>query len=136
MSWTEEKIKSKRDYFKKERTEKKGKFTEFTVRTFYSICKACSENDGISCEPKVFHPRKIANTVYDGIYDRPDHDATNVINDCIDNLKNMHYIKFKKEGNSWVVYLNKPLDFLLPGEHERYLDKFGIISPLSYLSKK
>lgn len=29
----------------------------------------------------------------------------------------------------------KELDFLLPGEHERYLEKFGITSQLNYQSK-
>lgn len=133
MYWNEDKIESKKEYFSIERTEKKGKFTEFTVRTYYCIAKLCSDNDGISCEPRFFHPRIISKIVYEGFYDEPDHDHVNVINDCKDTLKKMNYIKFKKEHNNWVVYLNKPLDFLLPGEHEAYLEKFGIKSKLNYL---
>jgi len=134
MKWTSEQIESKRKYFENERTEKKGKFTEFTVRTYYSICKVCADNDGMSCEPKFFHPTKISKIVYDGFYDEPDHDYYNVISDCIDHLKKMNYIKFVKESGKWIVYLNKPLDFLLCGEHDEYLKKFEIGIKLEYLN--
>lgn len=136
MFWDKEKIDYKKNYFKNERTEKKGKFTEFVVRTYYCIYKACSLNNGRCCEAKSVSPHKIKYVIYDGFYNNtPDHDFKNVIDDCFKHLKLMKYIKFKKVNDIWMIYLNKPLDFLPDGEHENYIKKYNIINPVFFLSE-
>ena len=60
MFWDKEKIDYQKNYFKNERTEKKGKFTEFVVRTYYCIYKACSLNN----EPST---SKSSTTLFNGI---------------------------------------------------------------------
>lgn len=136
MFWTKEKIENKKNYFRKERTDKRGKFTEFIVRTYYCIYKACSLNNGNCCEAKAVSAYRIKDIVYDGFYNNtPDHDYRNVIDDCVKHLKLMNYIKFKKENEIWMIYLNKPLDFLLDGEHKNYVTKYNIVKPVFFLSK-
>lgn len=133
MFWTKEQINKKKEYFKEERIEKKGKFTEFVVRTYYCIYKECSLNNGECCNAKNISPYKIKYIIYNGFYNNiPDHDYKNVIDDCIKHLKLMKYIKFKKENEIWMIYLNKPLDFLLNGEHEYYLKKYNIEKPVYF----
>lgn len=39
MKWSEEKIRSQKKYFKEQRLNPTGNFTEFVVRTFYYIYK-------------------------------------------------------------------------------------------------
>lgn len=132
--WDKEKIENQRLYFANERIEKRGKFTEFVVRSYYCICKSCSINDGISCRASEVSAYKIKFVIYEGFYDGvPDHDNKSVIDDCIKHLKLMNYIKFKKLNDVWMIYLNKPLDFLLEGEHNNYLEKYKIINNISYL---
>lgn len=126
MYWDEERIQRQRDYFAEERIEKKGNFTEFVVRTYYCIYKACTLNDGISCPASAVSPHKVKFIIYKDIYDTPDHDYKGVIDDCIKKLKLMQYIKFRKENDKWMIYLNKALDFLLPNEHELYLEKYSV----------
>lgn len=134
MFWNREKIENKRKYFEKERIDKNGKFTEFVVRTYYCICKACSQNDGISCCAKDVSAYKIKLIIYEGFYGGvPDHDNRSVIDDCIKHLKLMKYIKFKKINEVWMIYLNRPLDFLLDGEHDKYLEKYNIVNNLYFL---
>lgn len=126
MYWDEERIQKQRDYFFKERIEKKGNFTEFVVRTYYCIYKACILNDGISCPASAVSPHKLKFIIYKDIYDTPDHGYKEVIDDCIKKLKLMKYIKFRKENDKWMICLNRALDFLLPNEHELYLEKYLI----------
>lgn len=133
VKWDEEKIEKQKNYFMNERREKKGKFTEFTVRVYYNICLECSKNDFISCKSKSIRAHKIKYDIYNGIYDKPDHASENVIDDCVKHLKLMKYIKFRKINSEWYIYLNKPLDFLLEGEHERYMNKYKIENNLNYL---
>lgn len=137
MFWTSDQIDRKKEYFRKNRIETNGKFTEFVVRTYYCIYKECSLNNGMCCEAKSVSPYKIKHIIYHGFHNNiPDHDFKNVIDDCIKNLKLMHYIKFKKENDTWMIYLNKSLDFLLEGEHERYICNYDITQPVSFLSNK
>lgn len=133
MIWSSEKIESKRYYFERERIEKRGNFTEFVVRTYYCIYKACSLNNGKCCKATSVSAYRIKDIIYDEIYNTPDHDYKKVIDDCVHHLKSMGYIKFKKENETWMIYLNKPLNFLLNGEHERYILKYNIINPVSFL---
>jgi len=44
----------------------------------------------------------------------------------------MGYIQFKKENEIWVIYLKRPLDFLLDGEHEAYLEKYEIRDEINF----
>ncbi|MBO0468008.1 hypothetical protein JZO73_10755 [Enterococcus plantarum] len=125
--WSNEKIEKQREYFKEQRTTKMGKFTEFTVRTYYCIYKSCALNNKQYCLGSDASSYKINKIIYEGFYGGvPDHDNKNVIDDCKKKLKEMGYIKFKKENNVWLIYVIKNLDFLLPGEHEFYIEKFGI----------
>lgn len=132
--WTEEQIQHQHDYFSSERTKKRGKFTELVVRTYYFIYKVCSLNDGICCKTSEASAHKIKYIIYEGFYGGiPDHDNKGVIDDCVDKLKLMKYIKFKKVNDKWMIYLNRPLDFLLEGEHETYLDKYHITNNVRFL---
>ena len=79
MFWDKEKIEKQRDYFAIERVEKRGNFTEFVVRTYYCIYKACSLNDGKCCSASEISAYRIKYIIYDGIYDTPDHAYKSVI---------------------------------------------------------
>ena len=49
----------------------------------------------------------------------------------------MRYIRMKKDDKGeWMIYLNRPLDFLLPGEHEKYLEKYGITGDVRFLEQE
>lgn len=134
--WGPERIEKQRAYFEKERTEKKGNFTEFVVRMYYLITKACTANDGLCCDTFTVKPYKVKFEIYEGIYDEPDHDYWRVIDDCVKYLKNMNYIKMRKSAEGrWLIYLNRPLDFLLPGEHEVYLKRYGITKTFRFLGE-
>lgn len=135
MFWNDEKIERQRNYLANERIERRGNFTEFVVRTYYCIYKACSLNDGACCLASDVSAYKIKFIIYDGIYHTPDHDNKSVIDDCVKKLKLMYYIKFKKENEKWMIYINKPLDFLLPNEHEQYLERFQINNSVKFLSE-
>ena len=79
----------------------RGKFTEFVVRAYYCIYKACANNDGKCCFANDVSARKIKGIIYEGFYDGvPDHDNKEVFDDCIYHLKSMNYIKFKKENDT------------------------------------
>jgi hypothetical protein len=127
MRWNKTKIDAKKEYFRKERNEKKGKFTEFTVRMYYCIYKKCSDNKTDNCKASEVSSYKVKYKIYEGFYDgKPDHDNKSVIDDCVKHLNEMGYIQFKKENNIWIIYLKKPLDFLLEGEHDIYMNDYGI----------
>lgn len=135
MIWSNEKIQKKRDYFMNERIEKCGKFTEFVVRTYYCIYKACSVNNGECCLASDVSAYKIKYIIYEGFYKGiPDHDNKGVIDDCKYHLKSMNYIKYRKENEKWMIYINRPLDFLLKNEHENYLEKYSISNHVKMLN--
>jgi len=125
--WTKEKIQNKKDYFKEQRIIKTGKFTEFTVRVYYCIYKACVLNNSRSCLANESNAYKIKNIIYEGFYgDKPDHGNQGVIDDCKKHLKEMGYIKYRKDNNKWYIDIMQPLDFLLEGEHEFYMKRYQI----------
>lgn len=127
MRWNKTKIDARKAYFRKERSEKKGKFTEFTVRMYYCIYKKCSDNKTDNCKASEVSSYKVKYKIYEGFYNgKSDHDNKIVIDDCVKHLKEMDYIQFKKENNIWIIYLKKPLDFLLENEHDRYMNDYGI----------
>lgn len=129
--WTKEKIQSKKDYFRAQRSIKTGKFTEFTVRVYYCIYKACVSNNSRSCLANESNAYKINKIVYEGFYGgKPDHGSQGIIDDCKKYLKEMGYIKYKKENDKWYINIISPLDFLLEGEHEFYMSKYGIDTEL------
>lgn len=127
MKWSEEKIRHQKEYFAQQREKATGNFTEFVVRVYYSIYKKCAEIEDYSCKCSDVNSHKIKYIVYEGVYGGvPDHDYANVIDDCVKNLKEMGYIRFQKRDETWFFRVEKRLDFLLPGEHERYMEKFSI----------
>ncbi|MDF3001610.1 MAG: putative C-terminal domain of topoisomerase [Bacillota bacterium] len=126
--WSEQKIQSKKDYFAKQRKEPTGYFTEYVVRTYYSIYEGCSLHKSHSCPAREVSNYKIKDTVYAGFYNnQPDHDYNSVINDCKNHLINMGYIHLEQKGGNEFVFIDKPLDFLVPSEHESYLRRYGIL---------
>lgn len=56
-------------YFKEQRCNPTGKFTEMMVRTYFLIYKACSDSDTNSCYDSQVGDRKICLDVYEGFYD-------------------------------------------------------------------
>lgn len=129
--WSKKQIVDQTLYFAKERTEKKGIFTELVVRMYYCIYKACSLNDGISCDSKDVAFYKVKDILYEGFYDTGTFHR-GVIDDCIKHLTLMHYIRFRKVDDRWTICMNRPLDFLLEGEHEAYLKKYDITEPVRF----
>ncbi len=125
--WTIEKINNQKDYFKSQRIEKTGNFTEYVVRTFYCIYKACDNNKTNYCLKDDVLPKKIKYIIYEGIYDVPDHDYSHVISNCFKTLNEMGYIEYKES----MIIIKKQLDFLLDGEHESYLEKYDIKNSMS-----
>lgn len=124
--WPDSKIRSQKEYFSSQRKNPTGNFTEYVVRVYYCIYKCCSNNQG-SCPIKEASNYRIKNKVYEGFYDgKPDHDYQNVIDNCKKYLVEMGYIHLEQRDNNDYFFINKPLDFLLPGEHEAYLKKYCI----------
>lgn len=126
MKWTEEKIQKQKRYFKEQRINPTGKFTEFVVRTYYFIYKECSKSPDGLVKSSITNKKELVFAVYEDIYDKPDHMGREVVNDCVRNLKELGYIGFKKVENIWYIYIKKELDFLKPGEHQEYMRKYCI----------
>ena len=126
MKWSEEKIQKQKRYFQEQRISPTGKFTEFVVRTFYYIYKNCRESTDGLVKSNITYKKELVLTVYNGIYDEPDHMGCEVINDCVRNLKELGYIGFRKINNTWYIFIKKELDFLRPGEHQEYMKKYSI----------
>ena len=125
--WSKEKAQHQREYFSQQRRNPTGNFTEFVVRTYYCIDKACRAHKSNCCFADEVNNNKIKNIIYEGYYhNQPDHDFNAVIDDCKRNLMEMGYIHLEHRENREIIFLNKPLDFLAPGEHESYLQKFRI----------
>lgn len=135
-SWNPEKIKSQTEYFKSQRENPTGDFTEFVTRMYYCVYKACSLNDGKCCSAKEVKPYKVRDIIYENKDTDPNISHKSVIDDCVEHLKNMHYVRFKREPvNGWMIYLERPLDFLLEGEHEAYLRKYHITNNVYFLTE-
>lgn len=132
MKWTKEKISEKQLYFKQQRKEPTGNFTEFVVRTYYFLCKMCSEHENKMIHSNIKYNKELIAFVYKDIYSEPDHMASSVVDDCINNLKEMSYIGFRKIDNKWMIYIKNYLDFLLPGEHEKYIELLEIVDDFMY----
>ena len=117
--WNRKKIQAKWSYFRAQRLQPTGNFTEFVVRVYYAVLACCMEGDGRSCPIGQVRNRRLSRFVYRGIYDRPDHDYDMVLEDCKRNLLQMGYLHLSEDGMR--IFVDRPLDFLLEGEHERYL---------------
>ncbi len=117
--WNRKKIQAKWSYFRAQRLQPTGNFTEFVVRVYYAVLACCMEGDGRSCPIRQVRNRRLSCFVYRGIYDRPDHDYDMVLEDCKRNLLQMGYLHLSEDGMR--IFVDRPLDFLLEGEHERYL---------------
>lgn len=126
-AWTQEHITKMTEYFRKERMEKKGDFTEFVVRMYYLIYQACSLSEDRSCPTSDVKAYRVKDKIYEGIDDDSTISHRSVIDDCVEHLRVMHYIRMHKSAEgTWRISLNRPLDFLLEGEHEAYLKKYNI----------
>lgn len=117
--WNRKKIQAKWSYFRAQRLQPTGNFTEFVVRVYYAVLACCMEGDGRSCRAGQVRNPRLSHFVYRGIYDRPDHDYDMVLEDCKRNLMQMGYIHLSEDGTR--IFVDRPLGFLLEGEHERYL---------------
>ncbi|WP_242833555.1 hypothetical protein [Desulfosporosinus youngiae] len=92
-----------------------------------SLAKSSSKHQSNACPAREVSNYRIRNIVYEGFYNsQPDHDYQNVIENCKKHLIEMKYIPLAQQGQDDYIFVDKPLDFLLPGEHEAYLKKFGI----------
>ncbi|MBQ9071915.1 MAG: topoisomerase DNA-binding C4 zinc finger domain-containing protein [Bacilli bacterium] len=135
--WSKDKIEKQREYFEEQRIIKTGKFTEFVVRIYYCIYKACDENGTNYCLESDVSNFKIKYKIYEGFYGGvPDHDSPHVIGDCFNHLSNMGYISFDDSKSKTLVVINKHLDFLLPGEHEFYKQKYNISKDIDFNNDK
>lgn len=126
MRWSEEKVEKQKKYFKEQRINPTGNFTEFVVRTFYYIYRNCRESTDGLVKSNITNKKELVLTVYSGIYDEPDHMGYEVVNDCVRNLKELGYIGFRKIENTWYIFIKKELDFLKIGEHQEYMKKYSI----------
>lgn len=118
-------------YFKEQRCNPTGKFTEMMVRTYFLIYKACSDSDTNICYDSQVGDRKICLDVYEGFYDdKPFNKVPSTVFECKKKLKSLKYIRFfKDEGtNKWMIKLQKELDFLTESEWDFYFSKYGIKS--------
>jgi len=117
---------SKKEYFRLQRLNPTGNYTEYVVRTYYLIYKACKESFDTYCLKNYLNIRKMSFDIYDGIYDEPDHDYYNVISGCLKELEKLGYTSTSLLNGMDVIRIEKPLDFLRKGEHEYYIEKYGI----------
>ncbi len=124
---------SKKDFFRQQRIHPTGSYTEYVVRTFYQIYKACRESFGTHCSVDSLDLRSLCFAVYADIYDEPDHDWELVMTNCIGDLERLGYLSRERIQGSDVVAFKRPLDFLLEGEHEHYLQRYGIIEASLFL---
>lgn len=117
---------SKKEYFRAQRINPTGNYTEYIVRTYYLIYKVCRESSLPYCPKASLNIRAMSASVYDGIYDKPDHDYYNVITGCMKDLEKTGYISIQQMDGIDYIWIQKPLDFLKEGEHKHYLKKYGI----------
>ena len=128
MKWSKEKINDKKEYFFSQRKNPTGMFTEMVVRTYFLIYKQCSLNDNF-CPSNKINSRILVSDVYENFYDnKTSNHVPSVVDDCINNLNKMGYIKFIKTNSSpkWMVKIEKNLDFILDGEEDFYFKKYNI----------
>ena len=128
MWWTKEKIKQKKEYFLEQRKNATGKFTEMVVRTYFLIYKQCSKCNNL-CPTYKIRSKYLVVGVYRDFYDNNKSNyVPSVVDECVDNLKKMKYIRFIKDEDSkrWFVKIEKRLDFILDGEEEYYFNKYNI----------
>ena len=117
--WDRRKVQAKWSYFRAQRLHPTGNFAEFVVRVYYTVLVCCMEGDGRSCPAGRVRNRRLSHFVYHGIYDQPDHDYDMVLEDCKRNLVQMGYLHWSEDKTR--IFVDRPLDFLLEGEHARYL---------------
>ena len=103
----------------------------------YLTYRAIAADGGDCCSTKEVKPYRVKDEIYEGLGDRTTTSGRSVINDSMEHLRLMRYIRMKKDDKGeWMIYLNRPLDFLLPGEHEKYLEKYGITGEVRFLEQE
>ena len=98
------------------------------VRTYFLIYKKCSLTDNF-CPTNKISSRILVSYVYENFYDnKASNHVPSVVDDCINHLNKMSYIKFIKNNSSlkWIVKIEKNLDFILDGEEDFYFKKYNI----------
>lgn len=116
-------INDKRTYYAQQRKNPTGKFTEMIVRSYYIIWASAHTNPNKECFVNSISEYKIANLVYQNLGDP----EFSVVADARQELVKMYYIRYIKDEklDQWKVRLEKPLDFLQPGEDEFYKNKYA-----------
>ena len=61
--WSKEKAQHQREYFSQQRRNPTGNFTEFVVRTYYCIDKACRAHKSNCCFADEVNNNKIKNII-------------------------------------------------------------------------
>lgn len=123
--WSKEKREQKRNYYRQQRINPTGNFTEYITRVYYNILKFTYKETKI-CLIDNINSKKVVEDMYKGIYVHPDHDAYNVMNNCIKELINMGYIHEEIVNNKKCIVVDRELDYLINNENENYLEKYGI----------
>ena len=113
-------------YFQAQRQNPTVNYTEFVVRTYYLIYQACGGDFKVAIPKQSLDVRRMSYAVYDGIYDKPDHGYSQVISSCLKDLERAGYLRIQQRDGCEYISVEKPLDFLLEGEHEIYCNRFGI----------
>ena len=120
-------------YFKEQRINPTGMFTEMMVRTYFLVYKACLESGNNCCYDYQVGDRKIYLDVYEGFYDdKPYNKIPSTVFECKKKLKKLKYIRFFKEQDTgkWMIQIQRELDFLTDQEWNYYFLKYGIQSTI------
>lgn len=105
IEMTEEQKKQKLAYLRAQRDNPTGNYRKYLVR-LYEYVKEDSKVDNRGWSKA--ETRKMLDYVYEG---RPDHMGYELLNDYKKVLKELGYIKFRKENDEWHLYITKELDF-------------------------
>ncbi len=115
-------LEDKRAYYAQQRIKPTGKFTEMIVRSYYIIQALAHTNPEKECFTSQVSEHKIKDLVYQDLGDP----VASVVADARNELVKMYYVRYVKddEDNRWKIRLEKPLDFLQPGEDLAYRTKY------------
>ncbi|TEA85915.1 hypothetical protein [Lacticaseibacillus paracasei] len=115
-------LEDKRAYYAQQRIKPTGKFTEMIVRSYYIIWALAHTNPDKECFTSQSNEHKIKDLVYQDLGDP----VASVVADARNELVKMYYVRYVKddEDNRWKIRLEKPLDFLQPGEDLAYRTKY------------
>lgn len=114
-NWNAEQIDHEKEILKKQLETGSGRFGMFVLRTYNYIVHECRENANQNwCWADRISGRKLTAYVYNG---PQDHMGREVAEDAKDKLKKMGYIRYRKEGGRWKLFIVKPIDFCELGHY-------------------